>query len=112
MLDIDFTLKPSELKEVLRVDNLRRGASYLADLKFLENDTERLVLLKTNTGNMYLVDFTKGKNVYHLNEAAFGRAGLLSSQEVFPTKEIHLIIQPLLNTREYIQQGIPFYNNG
>ena len=63
MLDIDFTIKPSELKEVLRVDNLRRGSSYLTDFSFLENEVERLGLLRTNTGNMYLVDFTRGKQI-------------------------------------------------
>lgn len=100
---MDFSLKSSELKEMFRIHNLRKHQVNISDLKLLKSSNKKQVLIRTNTGFVYLVNYSKNqRESVCVNEVLFGKEGTTAYHEQLTMEEKNLLFLPNLSPKEHL----------
>lgn len=93
ILNIDFRLKPREIKEIIAVNSIRQREASQVDLKILHRSRHNLGLIRNSCGFVYLFNFKNQKCIF-LNELVLGKQARPENFEKFTMKEVHLLMLP------------------
>ena len=57
IMTMDFSLKSSEMKEIMRLDTIKCNGVHLQEVKQLQTEKHKLLLARNNVGSVYLIDY-------------------------------------------------------